>query len=100
MRPRGAPLIHHAIEAAGVLRPKSQSPSTLQWRLSVEVRADLLLRHNGYVGHASRPNGQSPLPGLVAPLLRLTPMGNRRTRSVKKERKERKQGIEQKAESK
>jgi hypothetical protein len=30
----------------------------------------------------------------------LTPMGNRRTRSVKKERKERKQGIEQKPESK
>ena len=41
--------------------------------------------------HTIRPLGQSPLPGArIGLLLRLTPMGNRRTMSVRKERKERK----------
>jgi hypothetical protein len=38
MRPNGAFQIQHGIEAAGVPSLKTQSPSTLRWRLRVEIR--------------------------------------------------------------
>ena len=40
----GAFQTHHRIEAADGLGLKSQSPSTLRWRLRVEVQARLSLR--------------------------------------------------------
>jgi hypothetical protein len=38
MRLSGVLWIHHDIEAARVFSIKTQSPSTLEWRLGVEVR--------------------------------------------------------------
>jgi hypothetical protein len=68
MRPNGAFQIQHIIEATGVFGLKPQSPSMLEWRLRVEVKARLSLRKTtitlctplGLIG-------QSQLPGLVAP---------------------------------
>jgi hypothetical protein len=62
MRRNGVLTIHHGIEAAGALGPKTQSPATFQWRLHVEVRH---ICHSGTTIKSDTSlvlNGQSPLP--------------------------------------
>jgi hypothetical protein len=70
--PRGIPLIHHGIEAAGVPRSKSQSPSTLQWRLGVELWRTC--RFETTATSATRADLMDSRRTGTQPPLRLTPM--------------------------
>jgi hypothetical protein len=54
--------IHHDIGAAGLLGLKTQSPSTLRWRLRVEVRKTCRFDKTIEIRYIIRPHGQSPLP--------------------------------------
>ena len=73
----------HGIEAAGVLSLKTQSPSTLRWRLRVEVghtrRSETTIGLNIPLGLMD-PAAAGPLPERGSVFLRLTPMGSCRTR--------------------
>jgi hypothetical protein len=69
MTPNRVLEIHHRIEAAGISSLKTQSPSTFRWRLRVEVRHSCRFETSVTFGHTGGPHGQSPLPGLIAPLI-------------------------------
>ena len=62
MRPNGAVWIDHGIEAQVHLASKLQSPSTLGWRLRVEVSHTYRFETTVTLGQTIRPHGQSPLP--------------------------------------
>jgi hypothetical protein len=62
MRPAGVLKSIPGIEAAGALSPKTQSPSTLGWRLRVEVRHTRRSETKVGLDTPLGPHGQSPLP--------------------------------------
>jgi hypothetical protein len=68
--------VDYDIGAAGVFGPKTQSPSTLRWRLRVEVRHTCCFETTVTLSSTVRPHGQSLLPGTVA-RLSLTLVGDR-----------------------
>jgi hypothetical protein len=79
MRPKSMPNLNCFLEATDVPGLKTQSPSTLVWRLRVEPRHTRPFETTVKVWHTCWPHGQSPRDARRLPL-RLTRMGGCRIR--------------------